>query len=205
MLMIRNRKMECEGVSLHCRIDDLVRGLLQCVKAGLVMVLRVEADYEIALSRLHLRLDLLYHIKDGPASVPHLQDIDAVQARLTRLELTHARARAADEEFRRLLTRVYQDVEPARQSFTHLASESGAAHAARRMSERPEEFGRASSHSCGCRGPGRPSAHVAEWISPRRLSLSVSFSCAVAIRCTVSAEYSAGSCNMSEAYRQRLR
>jgi hypothetical protein len=68
-------------------------------------------------------------------------DIDAVQARLTRLELTHARAAAADEEFRRLLRRAYRDVEAARSSFIQRARESGPARAVRTMSERPEEFG----------------------------------------------------------------
>ena len=68
-------------------------------------------------------------------------EVDAVQARVTRLELTHARARTADEEFRTQLTGAYRDVEAARRSFIHLASELGPAHAAKAMSERPEDFG----------------------------------------------------------------
>jgi hypothetical protein len=68
-------------------------------------------------------------------------DIDAVHARLTRLELTHARAAAADEEFRGSLRRAYRDVDAAHSSFMKRASEFGPAHVAKTMSERPEEFG----------------------------------------------------------------
>ena len=88
-----------------------------------------------ALER-HERLSTLKHEIQVTRS-----EIDATQARLTQLQLAHARAQSTDEAFRRLLTGVYRDAETARCSFTHLASERGSAHAVEMMAEHPEQFG----------------------------------------------------------------
>jgi hypothetical protein len=68
-------------------------------------------------------------------------DLDAAQARVTRLELAHARAHAAVERFESLLTAVYRDSESAGRAFTKLAEQAGIAEAVRIMTQYPERLG----------------------------------------------------------------
>jgi len=68
-------------------------------------------------------------------------ELDAVQARVTRLELAHTRALAAFERFESLLTAVYRDPGAAERAFAKVAHESGIGEAARTMTEHPERFG----------------------------------------------------------------
>ena len=89
---------------------------------------RRESGSDRALSEIVDALDRHERISGLKQEIQSTRsDIDAAQARLTRLELAHARAAAADNEFRRALTRVYRDVEAARRSFTELAMEAGPA------------------------------------------------------------------------------
>jgi len=66
---------------------------------------------------------------------------EAAHSRATRLESAAARAQAADDEFRKALTRVYRDPAETWHSFSMLAGERGAAEASRMMRDRPEQFG----------------------------------------------------------------
>ena len=68
-------------------------------------------------------------------------ELDAAQARVSRLELTHTRAQAAFEQFNSSLAAVYHDSESAGKAFTKLARQGGIAEAVRTMNERPERFG----------------------------------------------------------------
>ena len=68
-------------------------------------------------------------------------ELDAAQARVTRLELAHARAHAAVERFESLLTAVYRDSESAGRGFKKLAEQAGIAEAVRTMTEHPERLG----------------------------------------------------------------
>ena len=68
-------------------------------------------------------------------------ELDAVQARVTRLELAHARARASGEPFDTALTRVYQDPQRARYAFSELARTAGETEAVRALRDHPERFG----------------------------------------------------------------
>lgn len=69
------------------------------------------------------------------------RDVSAGQATVQRIDVAVERVDRAEAAFDGAMTRTYRDARSAKEAFVVTAAESGASEAARRMRERPEEFG----------------------------------------------------------------